>query len=108
MRASSLLGAKSRRGANIPTEDDYIARGRELLDQAVAAAMGDGDAALLMSGGLNSSAIAATAARLGHSERLDCYTIVAPADSNVDFGTTRYSDDRDKVEAWRECIRACG
>jgi len=81
------------------TEDDYIARGRELLDQAVAVAMGDGDAALLLSGGLDSSAIAATAARLGHGERLDCYTIVAPADSKVDFGTTRYTDDRDKVEA---------
>jgi asparagine synthase (glutamine-hydrolysing) len=61
--------------------------------------MGDGDAALLVSGGLDSSAIAATAARLGRSERLDCYTIVAPADSKVDFGTTRYTDDRDKVEA---------
>jgi asparagine synthase (glutamine-hydrolysing) len=81
------------------TEDDYIARGRELLDQAVAAAVGDGDAALLLSGGLDSSTIAATAARLGHGERLDCYTIVAPADSKVDFGTTRYTDDRHKVEA---------
>src|SRR5580700_10397183 len=69
------------------TEDDYIARGRELLDQAVAAAMGDGDAALLVSGGLDSSAIAATAARLGRSELLDCYTIDMPADSKVDFGT---------------------
>jgi asparagine synthase (glutamine-hydrolysing) len=81
------------------TEDDYIARGRELLDQAVATAMGDGDAALLMSGGLDSSAIAATAARLGRSERLECYTIVAPADSKVDFGPMTYTDDRDKVAA---------
>jgi asparagine synthase (glutamine-hydrolysing) len=81
------------------TEDDYIARGRELLDEAVAAAMGDGDAALLMSGGLDSSAIAATAARLGRSERLECYTIVAPADSKVDFGPMTYTDDRDKVAA---------
>ena len=81
------------------TEDDYIARGRELLDQAVAAAMGDGDAALLMSGGLDSSAIAATAARLGHGDRLDCYTTVAPGDTQVDFGSAKYADDRTKVEA---------
>ena len=81
------------------TEDDYIARGRELLDQAVATAMEEADAALLLSGGLDSSAIAATAARLGRSERLECYTIVAPADSKVDFGPLTYSDDRDKVEA---------
>jgi asparagine synthase (glutamine-hydrolysing) len=80
------------------TEDDYVARGRELLDQAVATAMGDEDAALLMSGGLDSSGIAATACRLGLADRLDCYTMTAPADTQVDFGKWRYRDERDKVE----------
>jgi asparagine synthase (glutamine-hydrolysing) len=80
-------------------EDDYVARGRELLDQAVATAIGDGSAALLMSGGLDSSGVAATAARLGLGERLDCYTTVAPADSQVDFDPGSYSDDRSKVAA---------
>jgi asparagine synthase (glutamine-hydrolysing) len=80
------------------TDDDYIARGRELLDQAVATAMGGEDAALLMSGGLDSSGIAATACRLGLADRLDCYTITAPADTRVDFGKWRYRDERDKVE----------
>jgi asparagine synthase (glutamine-hydrolysing) len=81
------------------TEDDYIARGRELLDQAVASAMGDDRAALMMSGGLDSSGVAATAARLGLGDRLDCYTTVAPSDTQVDFGSTKYADDRAKVEA---------
>ena len=81
------------------TEDDYVARGRELLDQAVAIAIGDNSAALLMSGGLDSSGVAATAARLGLGERLDCYTTVAPADSQVKFDSDSYSDDREKVEA---------
>src|ERR1700688_2127739 len=66
------------------TEDDYIARGRELLDQAVASAMGGDRAALMMSGGLDSSGVAATAARLGLGDRLDCYTTVAPGDTQVD------------------------
>jgi asparagine synthase (glutamine-hydrolysing) len=81
------------------TEDDYVARGRELLDQAVATAMGDEGAALLMSGGLDSSGIAATAARLGLGERLECYTSIAPADTKIDYGPARYNDDRKKVEA---------
>ena len=81
------------------TEDDYIARGRELLDQAVASAMGDDRAALMMSGGLDSSGVAATAARLGLGDRLDCYTTVAPSDTQVDFGSAKYADDRAKVEA---------
>jgi asparagine synthase (glutamine-hydrolysing) len=80
------------------TEDDYIARARELLDQAVATAMGDENAALLMSGGLDSSGVAATACRLGLADRLDCYTTTAPADTQVDFGKWRYRDERDKVE----------
>jgi asparagine synthase (glutamine-hydrolysing) len=70
-----------------------------LLDEAVATAMGDEEAALLLSGGLDSSGIAATAARLGLSERLDCYTITAPADAQVDFGKWRYRDERSKVAA---------
>jgi asparagine synthase (glutamine-hydrolysing) len=81
------------------TEDDYIARGRELLDQAVASAMADDRAALMMSGGLDSSGVAATAARLGLGDRLDCYTTVAPGDTQVDFGSAKYADDRAKVEA---------
>jgi asparagine synthase (glutamine-hydrolysing) len=79
-------------------EEDYVARGRELLDQAVATAIGDDSAALLVSGGLDSSGVAATAARLGLGERLDCYTMVAPADTQVDFGKWRYRDDRHKVQ----------
>jgi asparagine synthase (glutamine-hydrolysing) len=80
-------------------EDDYVARGRELLDQAVATAIGDEDAALLTSGGLDSSGVTATACRLGLADRFDCYTTVPPPDLQVDFGAARYNDDRNKIEA---------
>jgi asparagine synthase (glutamine-hydrolysing) len=81
------------------TEDDYVARGRELLDQAVATAMAGRDAALLLSGGLDSPGVAATACRLGLEDRLDCYTAISPPDLQVDFGPEKFDDDRSKVEA---------
>lgn len=44
---------------------DFEERFRELLDRAVGARLGRGNVAVLMSGGLDSTAVAATAARLG-------------------------------------------
>lgn len=83
-------------------EQDYVERARELLDQAVACAMRDTPrAALFMSGGLDSSAVAATCARLGLADRLSCYTGVAPADATMEAGANWYSDERSKVDALR-------
>lgn len=81
-------------------EEDYIERARELFDQAVAAATADTPhVAISASGGFDSSAIAATAARLGRAERIACYTLVQPAGTRIDVGPFRYLDERDKVEA---------
>jgi asparagine synthase (glutamine-hydrolysing) len=81
-------------------EEDYIERARELLDIAVASATRDTPhVAIATSGGLDSSAIAATAARLGKAESITCFTIVPPAGPQVDVGPDRYFDERDKVEA---------
>ena len=55
--------------------------------------------AIATSGGLDSSAIAATAARLGRAARITCYTLVPPAGPDIDVGRRRYLDERAKVEA---------
>jgi asparagine synthase (glutamine-hydrolysing) len=81
-------------------EQDYVERARELFDQAVAAAIEDTpDVAISTSGGLDSSAIAATAARLRPAQRIACYTLVAPADFRPDVGRFRYLDEREKLDA---------
>jgi asparagine synthase (glutamine-hydrolysing) len=81
-------------------EDDYIERARELLDLAVASATRDTPhVAIATSGGLDSSAIAATAARLGTAESITCFSRVPPLGTQIDVGPFRYLDERDKVEA---------
>jgi asparagine synthase (glutamine-hydrolysing) len=81
-------------------EEDYIERARELLDLAVASAMRDTPhIAIATSGGLDSSAIAATAARLGTAESITCFSRVPPPGTQIDVGPFRYLDERDKVEA---------
>jgi asparagine synthase (glutamine-hydrolysing) len=81
-------------------EEDYVERARELLDQAVAAAIRDTPrVAISTSGGFDSSAAAATAARLGSAKSITCFTLVPPADARIDVGPFRYLDERDKVRA---------
>jgi asparagine synthase (glutamine-hydrolysing) len=81
-------------------DEDYIARARELFDQAVAAATRDTPhVAISTSGGLDSSAIAATAARLGTAQRVTCFTMLPPPGTQIDVGPFRYLDERDKVTA---------
>ena len=81
-------------------EEDYVERARELLDIAVASAMRDTPhVTIATSGGFDSSAIAATAARLGRAESITCLTLVPPPGSRVDVGKYHYPDERPKVEA---------
>jgi asparagine synthase (glutamine-hydrolysing) len=81
-------------------EEDYVERARELFDLAVRSATRDlPHLAIATSGGLDSSAIAATAARLAGSESITCFTVVPPADARIDVGPFRYLDERSKVEA---------
>jgi asparagine synthase (glutamine-hydrolysing) len=81
-------------------DEDYIERARELLDQAVAAAIRDTPrVAISTSGGLDSSAVAATAARLGRSDSITCFTLLPPPGTQVDVGPYKYPDERQNVEA---------
>lgn len=81
-------------------EQDYVERARELFDQAVACSIGAlPHVAISASGGLDSSAIAATAARLGRAARITCFTVVPPRGTQIDVGPYRYMDERDKMEA---------
>jgi asparagine synthase (glutamine-hydrolysing) len=81
------------------SEHEYIETARELLDRSVLAALRDTPlAALLLSGGLDSSAIAATCARLGLADRITCYTGVPAGEAKHDAGAGRYFSERDKVE----------
>lgn len=81
-------------------EQDYVERARELFDQAVAATISDlPRVAIATSGGLDSSAVAATVARLGRTESIDCYTLVPPEGFQLDIGRFSYLNEREKVEA---------
>jgi asparagine synthase (glutamine-hydrolysing) len=81
-------------------DQDYIERARELFDQAVAAATdGEQEFAVTLSGGLDSSAVAATAVRLGRGERIACYTLVPPPGYASDARANAYQDETDKVQA---------
>jgi len=81
------------------TDEEYVERARELFDRAVARCLKDTPkVAILTSGGLDSSAIAATAARQGHGG-VTCYTGVPPDGFNAATRAHRYGDERPKVEA---------
>jgi len=81
-------------------DDDYIERARELFDQAVADATTDlPRLAIACSGGLDSSALAATAARLRRDRPIAAYSIVPPPGTRIDVGPRRYLDESDKLAA---------
>lgn len=102
-RASHYWSPKPKLGAPYKTDADYIERGRELFDIAVKRNIEDlPRLAILTSGGFDSSAVAATAARLGHPD-ITCYTGV-PKDGSIvgDYTyTSHYFDERPKIEALR-------
>ncbi|HZD88549.1 MAG TPA: asparagine synthase C-terminal domain-containing protein [Pseudolabrys sp.] len=79
-------------------EEDYVQEARARFDRAVVRTLRDTPrAALLVSGGLDSSAIAATAARLGYGG--ECYTAVAEENSSFMGDENWYADERPKAEA---------
>ena len=81
-------------------EEDYVERARELFDIAVASATRDTPhVTIATTGGLDSSAIAATVARLGRAHSITCVTMVPPPDLAADVEPDRYRDERPKVEA---------
>jgi asparagine synthase (glutamine-hydrolysing) len=83
-------------------DQDYLERARELLDIAVASATRDTSrVAIAVSGGLDSSAIAATAARQRLVDGITCFSLVPPAGTQINVGRHRYLDERDKLEELR-------
>jgi asparagine synthase (glutamine-hydrolysing) len=81
-------------------DQDYIDRARELFDQAVASATAGTDrVAIATSGGLDSSAVAATVARLGEVKRIECYSLVTLSGAEIEIEPSKYADERGKVEA---------
>jgi asparagine synthase (glutamine-hydrolysing) len=80
-------------------DEDYIERARELLDLAVASATRDTPrVAIAASGGLDSSAIAATAARQHHADSITCFSLVPPPGTQINIARHRYLDERDKLQ----------
>lgn len=80
-------------------DEDYVSRARELFDQAVARSLrAAASPAIFLSGGFDSSAIAATAARLGVAE-ITGYTGLAPDDLDRPARPGWHLDERSKVEA---------
>ena len=79
-------------------DEDYIERARELFDRAVTRTLRDTPrVAIELSGGFDSSAVAATAARLGLAD-IHCYTGVPPQGCRP-ARDGWYLDERSKVEA---------
>lgn len=80
-------------------EEDYVERARELFDLAVASATRDtGRVAIAASGGLDSSAIAATAARQHLADNITCFSLVPPPGTLINVGPHRYLDEREKLQ----------
>jgi asparagine synthase (glutamine-hydrolysing) len=89
-----------RRSLGLKTHGDYVAAAREQLDRAVGRALRSaGTVASETSGGLDSSGVAATAARLTAPNRLAVYTRVPPPAFNWAETERRYFDERPKVAA---------
>jgi asparagine synthase (glutamine-hydrolysing) len=81
------------------SDDDYIARARELFETATARSLrGVKRAAIHLSGGLDSSAVAASIARLGGVECVG-YTGLPPPEFDRPPRAGWYLDERPKVEA---------
>ena len=88
------------RSLGLKTHDEYVEAARELLDVSVSAALrSERPVAAMASGGLDSSGVAATAARLLSPAHLAVYTRVPPP--GFDRAETRlsYFSERSRVEA---------
>jgi len=82
------------------TVKDMVAQARHLLDQAVETSLSRMSRICVMaSGGLDSSAILSTAARLRPDQPIHCYTLLPQPDLPFTTARGRYPDEREKVEA---------
>ncbi len=89
-----------RRTLGLKSHDDCVEAAREQLDRAVARTLRSAQpVAISASGGLNSSGVAATAARLLAPGRLAVYTRVPPPGFNPPETVRTYYSERSKVAA---------
>lgn len=88
-----------RRTLGLKSHADYVEAVREQLERAVARNLrSGGPVAVSVSGGLDSSGIAATAARQIFPQRLAVYSRLPPAGFNTVETERHYYDERPKVE----------
>lgn len=80
-------------------DDDYVEAARDLLDNAVRRRIqGARPPAVTVTGGLDSSGLAATATRLLGDTPLDTYTAVPAEGAAAPISPTSYADERPSVE----------
>ncbi len=90
----------TRRRVTLPTPEAYVEAARDLLDQAVHRSLRCATPpGVLMSGGLDSSGVAATAARLLDPAPLSTYTVEPPPGQTIGSRPGWYDRERPYVEA---------
>ncbi|MFY8106729.1 MAG: asparagine synthetase B family protein [Elstera sp.] len=104
VRERTFWRLDTRRRVTLPTPEAYAERARALLDQAVQRSLRCADPpGVLMSGGLDSSGVAATAARLLDPAPLSTYTVEPPPGQVIGSRTGWYDRERPYVEALAAC-----
>jgi asparagine synthase (glutamine-hydrolysing) len=100
VREQTFWRLDTRRRLSLPTPQAYVETARDLLDQAVQRSLRcAAPPGVLMSGGLDSSGVAATAARLLDPARLSTYTVEPPPGHAIGSRTGWYDQERPYVEA---------
>ena len=100
LRLNRYWTPEPKRQLRLDSDQDYVEGARELLDQAVACRLrAKNGLASTLSGGLDSSAVAATAARLMVPNRLLTITSVPPEGMELPSHPVWYKDERPYVGA---------
>lgn len=100
MRENRYWTPKTGDVLRLSSDEEYFEAARELLDQAVACRLrAKGPLAAQMSGGLDSSAVAATAARLLRHSKLITVTSVPPEGMELPPKKGWYNDERPYIRA---------
>jgi asparagine synthase (glutamine-hydrolysing) len=100
VRERTFWQLDTRRRVTLPTPEAYAEAARDLLDQAVQRSLRcAAPPGVLTSGGLDSSGVAATAARLLNPAPLSTYTVEPPPGQAIGRRTGWYNRERPYVEA---------
>ncbi|HEV7289695.1 asparagine synthase-related protein [Sphingomonas sp.] len=100
VRQQTFWRLDTRRRVTMKSPEAYVEAARALLDQAVRRTLRTADApGVMMSGGLDSSAVAASAARMLDPDPLDTYTSEPPPDRELAARGGWYDRERPYVDA---------